>query len=515
MDLSLSVSPEPVSGDWSPAAAAASPSADGAAFGAMLGDAVAGAPAAEVPMSVAAGVVVPGTVIPLDAAALLAFMGAPVDMAPQEDTLVPGTLSDLGGFTGAVGDANTGEPVDAAADTGEDSLDEAGLAVVVATAPPDLSSALPWGIPVAVPGSVAADAPVADPTGASAAAPDGADIASHLRAVDVSVPAGRAVSAGTLTATALTNTEGVTPDGTTPFSRLAQGPSAERAGAHQGEETDGNARVLPDAVTAALEAQAQAGVLVAAATDASASTDASVATEAGDRASGAEVPVSRSSPVEGADEPSGVAVTASSALRADVLRSLLGHAGPVEGGDAPVAELAAALTRRDAGTPRVAMLLAQALRPLEAPTAAPSGADRLASVLASRELDATMDAELPSQLIDAIRLQARSGVQEARIRLRPEVLGEVAIAISVAGGAVSATIEADSPAVRHWVERHEGLLRERLADQGLQLAQFEVKSDDRQRDGERQRRDQREAARAVAMNRAQREAAAQRFAAML
>jgi flagellar hook-length control protein FliK len=497
MDLSLSVSPEPVSGDWSPAAAAASPSSDGAAFGAMLGDAVAGAP-----MSAAVSVAVPGTARPLDAAALLAFMGAPVDMAPQEGTLVPGMLSDLAGLTGAVGDAITGEPVDAAADTGEDSLDEAGLAVVVATAPPDLSSALPWGIPVAVPGAIAADAPVADTTGASAAAPDGADIASHLRAVEVSASAGSALTSGSMIGT------GATPDGTTPFSRLAQGHGAERAGAHQAGVADGEAIALPGVISPATDAQVPSAELSAA--------DASLVTDAAHLPSGGDAPVTRRKSGAGAVEPWGVPMTgASSAMRADALRSILGQAAPAEGGDAPVADLAAALTRRESGAPRAAMMLAQALRPLEAPTVGQNGTDRLESMLASRDLEATMDAELPSQLIDAIRLQARSGVQEAHIRLRPEVLGEVSIAISVAGGAVSATIEAESPAVRQWVERHEGLLRERLSDQGLQLAQLEVKADDRQRDGERQRREQRDASKPAVMNRAQREAAAQRFAAML
>jgi len=216
-----------------------------------------------------------------------------------------------------------------------------------------------------------------------------------------------------------------------------------------------------------------------------------------------------------ADPMASVWTAASPAARADALRSLMGQTSLAEASESPVADLAAALTRREAGTPRAALMLAQALRPLEMTPVAPGGAERLESVLASRQLDAVMDAELPSQLIDAIRLQARSGVQEARIRLRPEVLGEVSIAISVAGGAVSATIEAESPAVRQWIERHEGMLRERLSDQGLQLAQLEVKADDRQRDSERQRREQRDAQKPVVITRAQREAAAQRFAAML
>jgi flagellar hook-length control protein FliK len=93
-------------------------------------------------------------------------------------------------------------------------------------------------------------------------------------------------------------------------------------------------------------------------------------------------------------------------------------------------------------------------------------------------LHATMDAELPSQLIDSIRLLGREGAGEARVRLRPEVLGEVTIAIAVHHGAVTASIAAESPAVRQWVETNEGLLREKLAEQGLHLERLTVSHDE-------------------------------------
>jgi hypothetical protein len=198
-----------------------------------------------------------------------------------------------------------------------------------------------------------------------------------------------------------------------------------------------------------------------------------------------------------------------------VLRGRTGQASSPDTGLIPAADLTRPLPPREASGPRAVLTLAQALRP-HAPVAVASDADiRPDGRLTARALETTLDAELPPQLIDAIRVQARSGVQEARIRLRPDVLGEVSMVIAVAGGIVSATIEAESPVVRHWMERHEGLLRERLSEQGLQLAHFDVKADERPRDGERQRREPRDAPQPQMMTQAQRERAARRFAAML
>lgn len=220
------------------------------------------------------------------------------------------------------------------------------------------------------------------------------------------------------------------------------------------------------------------------------------------------------------DEPGSRAVVpaasqAPAAAAVAVLRGRMGPASSPDTGLMPAADLTRPLPPHEASGPRGVLTLAPALRP-HAPVALASDADlRPVGRLTASALESTLDAELQPQLIDAIRVQARSGVREARIRLRPDVLGEVSMVIAVAGRVVSATIEAESPVVRHWMERHEGLLRERLSEQGLQLAHFDVKAEERPRDGERQRREPRDAPQPQMMTRAQRERAARRFAAML
>jgi flagellar hook-length control protein FliK len=224
--------------------------------------------------------------------------------------------------------------------------------------------------------------------------------------------------------------------------------------------------------------------------------------------------------VPDADEPGSHAVVPAESQRpaaaaVALLRGRMGQASSPDTGLTPTADLTRPLPAREASGPRAVLTLAQALRP-HAPVALASDADiGPDGRLTASALETTLDAELQPQLIDAIRVQARSGVQEARIRLRPDVLGEVSMVIAVTGGVVSATLEAESPLVRHWMERHEGLLRERLSEQGLQLAHFDVKADERPRDGERQRREPRDAPPPQMMTRAQRERAARRFAAML
>jgi flagellar hook-length control protein FliK len=78
-------------------------------------------------------------------------------------------------------------------------------------------------------------------------------------------------------------------------------------------------------------------------------------------------------------------------------------------------------------------------------------------------------AELSPQIVQAIKLQWQGGVGEARIRLQPDYLGELTIAIRVERGGVTASLESDTPAVRQWLQGHELSLRQGLSDQGLQL----------------------------------------------
>jgi flagellar hook-length control protein FliK len=87
-----------------------------------------------------------------------------------------------------------------------------------------------------------------------------------------------------------------------------------------------------------------------------------------------------------------------------------------------------------------------------------------------------------------MRVTAKGGGWEATVRLRPEHLGEVTIALRVEGTSVSAVVNAEAAGVRQWLISQEEAVRSGMAEHGLQLERFQV-----DRDGER-RRDEHEQA---------------------
>jgi flagellar hook-length control protein FliK len=95
-------------------------------------------------------------------------------------------------------------------------------------------------------------------------------------------------------------------------------------------------------------------------------------------------------------------------------------------------------------------------------------------------LDPAAESDLPRQIVQAMRLQWKDGIGDARIRLLPEYLGELSIAIRVEHGAVMAALEASTPAVRQWIESHEPMLRQSLAEQGLHLDRLMVSDEPEQ-----------------------------------
>ena len=95
-----------------------------------------------------------------------------------------------------------------------------------------------------------------------------------------------------------------------------------------------------------------------------------------------------------------------------------------------------------------------------------------------------MDRELPEQIVQAVRMQFAAGGGDAVVRLQPHFLGEVVVSIRVEQGVVTAALQSDTPAVRQWIETHEGSLRSALADQGLQLDRLVVTADAATQDGE-------------------------------
>jgi flagellar hook-length control protein FliK len=98
----------------------------------------------------------------------------------------------------------------------------------------------------------------------------------------------------------------------------------------------------------------------------------------------------------------------------------------------------------------------------------PASAASLLSGIADRSA-AIDDASLHRQMLQAIQLQSRNGVGDARLTLQPEYLGEVTIALRVEDGGVTAHVSAASTEVRGWLGANEALLRQGLSEQGLTL----------------------------------------------
>jgi hypothetical protein len=82
--------------------------------------------------------------------------------------------------------------------------------------------------------------------------------------------------------------------------------------------------------------------------------------------------------------------------------------------------------------------------------------------------------ETANQIVQAIRLQITRHGGEATIRLEPKHFGELSITVRVDQGQVSARLQAESPVVREYLQTHQNLLRDSLADQQLTLGKFDV-----------------------------------------
>ena len=88
------------------------------------------------------------------------------------------------------------------------------------------------------------------------------------------------------------------------------------------------------------------------------------------------------------------------------------------------------------------------------------------------------------QLIQTMRVAAKSGGWEATVHLKPEHLGEVSISLRVDGRNVSASVQAEAAGVREWLRGQEESVRSGLAEHGLQLERFVVDRDGRQQNHE-------------------------------
>jgi flagellar hook-length control protein FliK len=137
-----------------------------------------------------------------------------------------------------------------------------------------------------------------------------------------------------------------------------------------------------------------------------------------------------------------------------------------EGGHAPVA----------AATPSAA--------PAQAPAAA------VLSPAPSSAATETPGADNVGRLVQAMRVIARPGAWEANVRLNPEHLGDVSIAVRVERNAVTAVVNAESAGVCEWLESQEQAVRNGMAEHGLQLDRFVVQRDGQRREAPEQEQQQ-------------------------
>lgn len=100
--------------------------------------------------------------------------------------------------------------------------------------------------------------------------------------------------------------------------------------------------------------------------------------------------------------------------------------------------------------------------------------------VAMPELDSATGEAVHTQIVKSLRLQWHGGIGEARVTLKPGYLGEVVASVKVEQGVVTATLQADTPEVRRWMESHTATLRDALVDHGLKLDRLTVAEPERQ-----------------------------------
>ena len=92
-------------------------------------------------------------------------------------------------------------------------------------------------------------------------------------------------------------------------------------------------------------------------------------------------------------------------------------------------------------------------------------------------LDAADGEAVHAQIVQSLRVQWAGGAGEARVRLRPEYLGEVVATVKVEQGVVTATLQADRADVRRWMEANLQTLRDGLVEHGLKLDRLVIVSE--------------------------------------
>lgn len=97
-----------------------------------------------------------------------------------------------------------------------------------------------------------------------------------------------------------------------------------------------------------------------------------------------------------------------------------------------------------------------------------------ATATAMTSTAATVESQISDQLVQSMRMQWQQGGGEATIELNPNYLGKVQIAVRVEHGAVSASVQAETPLVREWLATHREELTQTLSQQGLRLEKLDI-----------------------------------------
>jgi flagellar hook-length control protein FliK len=122
---------------------------------------------------------------------------------------------------------------------------------------------------------------------------------------------------------------------------------------------------------------------------------------------------------------------------------------------------------------------------------------RVAGVLASSAGNLTpamsgmpSERDVTLQIVQSMRMQFRDGIGEAVLTLKPEHLGSVSISLRVENGGLKASVLAEMPEVRQWLQSQQDSLRSALSEHGLRLDRFDVEPDGRRQSSSSDTRDE-------------------------
>lgn len=87
---------------------------------------------------------------------------------------------------------------------------------------------------------------------------------------------------------------------------------------------------------------------------------------------------------------------------------------------------------------------------------------------------APQEPDFLTQLVERIRMQVQSGESILKIQLKPSSLGRIEIKAETSGNGVLATIVAESPTVKSYLENNLHILQQGFEDQGLKIERIQV-----------------------------------------